>query len=232
MAAQKGLAFVLEMDDGTGTAFTPVAAGRSDSFQLQTATIDITDKSRVLEVGAGDASYGILAIFDDVTLRHVVSGNNTALTVGVSSHAITVNVATDGDGLATSTGADVLAAIEASADAMDLLTQVYLAGSSDGSGVVSAFTALTARGVWRRLLPGVRSFTFTGASLYMESDDARDLIIAAVEDQDAFNCKVTLDGTDIFTCGSALVTNLTLEGTHDGVSTYTCTVEGTGELTA
>lgn len=75
-----------------------------------------------------------------ITVAYVVSGNNTALSVGVSSSAITVTVATDGGGAATSTAALVLAAVLASAPASALVSAA-LATGNDGTGVVAAFGA-------------------------------------------------------------------------------------------
>jgi len=75
-------------------------------------------------------------------VAHVVAGANTPLSVGVSGNDITVNVATDGSSLATSTAALVRAAVLASVPAMALLDKVELATGNDGTGIVAAF-ALT-----------------------------------------------------------------------------------------
>lgn len=72
-----------------------------------------------------------------ITITYTVAGNNTPLTIGVVGSAITVNVATGGGGAATSTAALVKAAIEASV-AANALVGVALAGSNDGTGVVTA----------------------------------------------------------------------------------------------
>jgi len=76
-----------------------------------------------------------------ITVRYVVSGTNTALSVSVSGNAITVNVATDGSGVATSTASEILTAVNASAAAMALLTTVALKTGNDGTGVVTAMSA-------------------------------------------------------------------------------------------
>src|SRR5689334_14789364 len=59
---------------------------------------------------------------NNIRVRYVVSGNNTALSVSVSTNDITVNVATDGSGNPTSTAAQVKAAVEASTPAAALVT--------------------------------------------------------------------------------------------------------------
>ena len=80
---------------------------------------------------------------NSIRVRYVVSGNNTALSVSVSGSDITVNSATDGGGAATSTAAQVKAAIEASS-AADLLVTVANKTGNDGTGVIAAlsYTAL------------------------------------------------------------------------------------------
>lgn len=76
----------------------------------------------------------------DITLTIAVAGNNTALSVAVATKAITVNAATNGSGVATSTAAQVVAAINAS-DAARALVIAALAPSNDGTGAVVALAA-------------------------------------------------------------------------------------------
>lgn len=73
-----------------------------------------------------------------LTITYAVAGNSTALTVGVSGHDITVNVATDSGGAATSTASQVLAAVQASSAVTALGVVAVLAAGSDGTGVVAA----------------------------------------------------------------------------------------------
>lgn len=77
-------------------------------------------------------------------VRIVVSGTSTPLSVSVAGADITVNSATDGGGLATSTASQVKAALDASAPASALISTA-LAPGNDGTGVVAAlgFTNLT-----------------------------------------------------------------------------------------
>jgi hypothetical protein len=72
---------------------------------------------------------------NSIRIRYLVAGNNTALSVVVASNDITVNLATNGSGVPTSTGATVLAAINASGPATALIDVAHEAGS-DGSGVI------------------------------------------------------------------------------------------------
>jgi hypothetical protein len=72
---------------------------------------------------------------NSVTVTVVDSAsNNVALSIGVSGTAITVNLATDGASAPTSTGAQVLAALRASATASALAT-------FDGTGTMSTVQA-------------------------------------------------------------------------------------------
>lgn len=82
---------------------------------------------------------------NSVSVRYVVAGANTALSVSVATKAITVNVATDGSSVATSTAAQVAAAIAASTPAAALVTVANAAGN-DGTGVVTALSATNLAG--------------------------------------------------------------------------------------
>jgi hypothetical protein len=82
---------------------------------------------------------------NSITVGYVVSGVNTPLGVTVSGFAITVNVATDGAGTATSTASQVLAAIQGNQDAVALVTAALATGNS-GAGVVTAMAATALSG--------------------------------------------------------------------------------------
>ena len=92
---------------------------------------------------------------NSIHVRYVVSGASTALSVSVSGNDITVTVATDGSSAATSTAAQVAAAIEASTPA-NALVSVANAASNNGTGVVAAFsyTALSGGVAWVIGAPG------------------------------------------------------------------------------
>lgn len=76
---------------------------------------------------------------NSIRIRYVVAGNNTPLTVVVEGLDITVNVATNGAGAATSTATQVKTALDANPDVKKLITTA-LAASNDGTGVVAAFS--------------------------------------------------------------------------------------------
>jgi hypothetical protein len=81
---------------------------------------------------------------NDARVAFVVAGTNTPLSVARSGNDVTVNVATNGAGAATSTGAQVRDAINASDEAKHLVRAENATGN-DGTGVVAAaaMTALT-----------------------------------------------------------------------------------------
>lgn len=80
------------------------------------------------------------------------AGNNAALSVGVVGSAITVNLATDGASAPTSTGAQVLAALQASAAAMGLVT---VAGTGTMSTVQAAASVANLAGGAEGTAPAV-----------------------------------------------------------------------------
>jgi hypothetical protein len=86
-----------------------------------------------LVLGDGPADDGVSA----ASLEIVVAGNNTPLTVVVTTPAIVINSATGAGGAATSTARAIMDALQASADAMALI-KVKLATGSDGSGIPGA----------------------------------------------------------------------------------------------
>jgi len=82
---------------------------------------------------------------NSVTIRYVVAGASTALSVSVAGKAITVNVATDAASAATSTATAVANAVAASAAANALVT-VANADGNTGAGVVTALAVTSLSG--------------------------------------------------------------------------------------
>lgn len=82
---------------------------------------------------------------NSITFRIVVAGNNTPLTVSVASSAITVNAATDGSAVATSTADQVASAVRYDSAAGSLV-HIQRAPANDGSGVVVALGATSLTG--------------------------------------------------------------------------------------
>jgi hypothetical protein len=76
-----------------------------------------------------------------ITVTYVVAGNSTALSVSVTSNAITINLATSAGGAAISTAAQVQAAVIASAPALALVNTL-LTGSGSNVEVAAASTGL------------------------------------------------------------------------------------------
>lgn len=84
------------------------------------------------------AKPGKGATGNSIRVRVVVSGASTPLSVSVSSLDITINSATNGSSVATTTAAQAIAAVLASAPAAALVDAALAAGN-DGTGVVAAF---------------------------------------------------------------------------------------------
>lgn len=120
--------------------------------------------------------YG--AIGNSIKIQYTdPSANDAALAVSVFNRNITVSLATNGGGTITSTAALVLAAIEASSAASDLVTVAIMTSDSgtgdDGSGVVTAM-ALTAMASGAgtgigTALPGCIYIDTTGGDVYRNS---------------------------------------------------------------
>lgn len=120
-------------------AVRPGASGSDGAAATLTTALTGTNNDLVF-TAKDDGAEG-----NDITVRYVVAGANTPLTVSVSGRAITVNVATDGSSAATSTAAQVKTAVDAST-AASALVSVANAGGNDGTGVVTALTATALSG--------------------------------------------------------------------------------------
>lgn len=118
-------------------------------LDIKHCTFRLVDGRRAtLDVLSGNAgiTYQVVSKHrgtrQDLKIAYVVAGNNTPLSVAVATVSgittITVNVATNGGGAATSTASQVKAAVDASMAASALVTDTL---DGDGTGVVSAFAA-------------------------------------------------------------------------------------------
>lgn len=119
----------------TGSRFRAIpgrwqAFGQKAYASLTTALTGTNNDLTFTSINRGTASNA-------VRLRYVVAGASTALSVAVSGNDITVNVATDSGSAATSTAAQVLAAVNGHAGASALVSAANATGN-DGSGVVAA----------------------------------------------------------------------------------------------
>jgi hypothetical protein len=103
--------------------------------QATGVTLTFTDAVSLAQPVYGSLRVAGATVNAAVTITHVVAGVSTAFSVGVIGNAITVNSATDGGGLATSTAADVVAAIVASTAASALVSAQAV---GTGLGIVAA----------------------------------------------------------------------------------------------
>lgn len=145
----------------------------------------------------------------------VVSGNNTPLSVSAAAPKLTINSATDGSGVATSTAAAIVAAVNADADAFALF-EARLPPGSTGAGVTGALAETTAHD----------GLAFTGLAL-VDSGDG--LTWQAAADSRYWDPGVAVT---VYDDGSEVTSGYTinyLRGsvTFDTAKTGTITVSGT-----
>jgi hypothetical protein len=100
---------------------------------LTTALTGTNNDLKITSVHGGVKGNSYSVVF-------VVAGTNTPLSVSRAGNVITVNVATNGAGAATSTAAQVRDAINASDEAKHLV-RAELAAGNDGTGVVTALAS-------------------------------------------------------------------------------------------
>lgn len=145
----------------------------------------------------------------------VVSGNDTPLSVSAVGPKLTINSATDGSGNATSTAADIVAAVNADADAFALF-EARLPPGSTGAGVTGALAETTAHD----------GLAFTGLAL-VDSGDGLTWQAAAGSRYWDPGVAVTVydDGSEV-TSGYT-INYLRGSVTFDAVKSGTITVDGT-----
>ena len=128
--------------------YAPVPCGTNTGSDAVAATLDTgSDVAAVAaHLDTGSASSGLtwtaIAAGPDgnaITVEFVVAGNDSPLAISVSGTDIVVHLATDASGVATSTAAQVSAAVAAS-PAASALVAVTNTGASDGSGVLGALS--------------------------------------------------------------------------------------------
>ncbi|PZQ21162.1 MAG: phage tail protein [Sphingopyxis macrogoltabida] len=133
---------VLEIDTGT----RPIAVVRSSVIGIVgTAPDSASGVKSAASIGTAAANNGLSITAkavgvagNNISIRLVdPAANSSALAVTVDGNAITISLATSGAGAVTTTGALLLAAINAHAGASALVTAAALAGST-GAGVAVA----------------------------------------------------------------------------------------------
>jgi|SRR5215471_1202015 len=105
---------------------------------LTTALTGTNNDLTFTAVNAGPAA-------NQTQVAYINAGANQTLAVTVFGWLISVNLATDGSSVITSTASLVLAALQTSADVARLVT-VTLASANDGSGLVTALSATNLAG--------------------------------------------------------------------------------------
>lgn len=129
------------MGDPTSTATLVVAAivASASASALVSATSvgtggSVVGASAASTLNNGGVEYS--AKTEGVRVRHLVSGTSTALSVSVSAKDVTINLATDANGIQTSTATLIAAAVSASSAASALLSATAL---GTGGGVAGSW---------------------------------------------------------------------------------------------
>lgn len=140
--AALGTAATEDVDAFVAASAHIVNAGAPDDAAQATLSRNPTGDDNALTFTA--VAYGVGG--NSITIEYVdPSANDAELSVDVTDTDIVVNLATDSGGTITSTAAEVLAAIEASAPAAALVTveidTADTGSADDGSGVVTALAA-------------------------------------------------------------------------------------------
>jgi hypothetical protein len=197
--------------------YTVVAGDSATASQVTLGQAAVAASVNILAGNAGITYTAVTAGTggNAITVRYVVSGNNTALSVAVVSSAITVNLATDGGGAATSTATLVKAAVPASA-----LVATALIG--DGTGVVSAVTATNLAG-------GLAAISATAIDLNSGTITDQGSAPRATHAFGSSNAEITFTAVTGGTSGNSLHVALVNPGTNNhaltvGVSSGTLTV--------
>src|SRR5512139_3643617 len=99
---------------------------------------DEADEYVVVEQGSNKGMC-FVSLGGTPSLEIVVSGNDTPLSVDVAVDVVTVNSATDAGGVATSTAAQIVAAVNADVEA-NLIFFARLSPGSTGAGIPGAFS--------------------------------------------------------------------------------------------
>lgn len=137
----------VDSTDATGQA--AIRANKSGKY----VAFPVTGLGRAVLFTATGISNGEIAYTavtpgtggNSIRVRYVVAGINTSLTTTVSVNDITVNLATNGSGVPTSTASQVITSVNAAASA---LVVASLVPGNSGAGVLAAmgFTSLTVSG--------------------------------------------------------------------------------------
>lgn len=189
---------------------TGVTASFSTNAVANSKRIDLTDDAvsttslysltTGLTGANNDLSY--TSSFTDARVRYVDPGsNNAALSVSVSGHDVTVNLATDGSGTITSTATQVAAAIQGSGAASAVVTVGNKPGNN-GSGVVTALGYTSLHG-------GNNDLTFTSKLTTHDTPVRVRYVDPAASSQ---SISVSVSGNDI-------TVNLATDGTGSITST-------------
>ncbi len=147
--APESAAATLQVTQGAGGVLYTAAAVGSAGNSITIHYVDPTVAGHAhysypdgVQGGNGLDFTAVATGVSTVTITVVVSGTNTALSVGVVSNAITINLATDGGGVATSTLTQIKTAYDLVAGAVALAT-VAITGTASTVGTAMSVQTLT-----------------------------------------------------------------------------------------
>jgi hypothetical protein len=141
---------LIAKNPGTGgnSISAALSAPTANTYPGRVVTGGITAKATINPTGSNN-NITVIALAagtagNSITVTLANGGANQTLSVDVAGSAITVNLATDGSSVATSTAAQVAAAINADVEA-NLLVEAYAAEATT-SGVTAAVSATSLTG--------------------------------------------------------------------------------------
>ncbi len=138
LLAEPDTLFLLDVADEADVLAQGGRLGSYGTYLADSITTALTGTNNDLMFTLTDPeALGVAA----VTIAYVVAGTSTPLSVSVTGRAVTVNVATNGGGAATSTAAQVRDAVNADVGAAALVRAS--SGEALATGVVTALAATT-----------------------------------------------------------------------------------------
>lgn len=137
---------------------------------------------------------------NSIQVEYLNPGGTNALAISVLGYVISVSLATSG-GSITSTASEVKTALDADTSVRKLITTA-LAGSNDGTGVVTALTATAlSGGTWSVLQPSLTNGDATNDHYFTGNDGQ---MVIEVVSSDAGSQTVTIKRSPVFRAGTPL----------------------------
>ena len=198
--------------DATGVTASITTAAVASTAALDNSTLNFSGS--IDGAGAND-KVAFTTNNSNVTVTFVVAGNSTARSVGVVGNAITVNLATDANGLVSST------------ETANSVTTTLNANAS-ANALVTAYSGATVEGT------GAGVLAAAGAASINTASNIGDLLVTdARQDAGASDTAVTINfvkagnntARSISVNGTAITVNLATDSTGNVATTETATLK-------